>query len=109
VNRIAIVTDSTANLPPEVVEKHNIHVPLAEDAEASVAIFLAHELSGTVEAAQIVQRLAPTLPLHMVQQFPFCSRDFQIAHIVPRKTPCAIWKSRLRLAFSPLTGIAARG
>ena len=114
-NRIAIVTDSTANLPPEVAEEHNIHVlplriiwdgkvlrdgvditpqefyarlrrdgnmpttstlspselievfhPLAEDAEAIVAIFLAHELSGTVEAAQIVQRLAPTLPLHVV-------------------------------------------
>ena len=114
-NRIAIVTDSTANLPPEVAEKHGIHVlplrivwqgkvlrdgvditpqefyarlrrdgnmpttstlspselievfhPLAEDAEAIVAIFLAHELSGTVEAAQIVQRLVPTLPLHVV-------------------------------------------
>lgn len=114
-NRIAIVTDSTANLPPEVVEEHNIHVlplrivwqgkvlrdgvditpqefyarlrrggnmpttstlspselievchPLAEDAEAIVAIFLAHELSGMFEAAQIAQRLAPTLPLHVV-------------------------------------------
>ncbi len=30
------------------------------------------------------------------QQFPFCSRDFQIARILPRKTPCAIAKSRLQ-------------
>ncbi|HEY73464.1 MAG TPA: hypothetical protein G4N99_09360 [Thermoflexia bacterium] len=40
------------------------------------------------------------------QQFPFCSRDFQIASVFPRKAPCAIAKSRLRPDFSPITGIA---
>ncbi|HEY72845.1 MAG: hypothetical protein DRJ03_10435 [Chloroflexi bacterium] len=43
------------------------------------------------------------------QQFPFCSRDFQIACIFPRKAPCAIAKSRLRPDFSPITGIAGFG
>jgi len=33
------------------------------------------------------------------QQFPFCSRDFQIASVFPRKAPCAIAKSRLRPDF----------
>jgi len=115
VNRIAIVTDSVANLPPRVAEEHNIHVlplniiwqgealrdgvdltpeafyarlrtdhympttstitpselletfhALAKEADAIVGIFLAHELSGTCEAAQMTQRLAPTLPLHVV-------------------------------------------
>ncbi|MDY6876767.1 MAG: DegV family protein [Chloroflexota bacterium] len=114
-NHVAIVTDSVANLPPEVAEEYNIHVlplriiwdgkvlrdgvditpqefyarlrtdgnmptttalspselletfrSLAERAEDIVAVFLAHELSGTFEAAQIAQRLAPTLPLHMI-------------------------------------------
>ena len=40
------------------------------------------------------------------QQFPFCSRDFQVACIFPRKASCAIWKLRLRPDFSPITGIA---
>jgi len=115
VNRIAIVTESSSNLPPEVVEEYGIHIlplriiwqekvlrdgiditpqefyarlrtdnympttstltpdemlqvfrPLAEEAEAIVAISLAHELSGTFEAAQIAQQLAPTFPLHVV-------------------------------------------
>jgi len=114
-NRIAIVTDSVANLPAEVTREYNIHVlplkitwrgkvrrdgvditprefytrlradgnmpttstitpsellesfhSLAEDTDAIVAIFLAHELSGTVEAARMAQQLAPTLPLHIV-------------------------------------------
>ena len=113
-NRIAIVTESSANLPPEVVEEYGIHVlplriiwngkalrdgvditpqefyarlrtdnympttsalspselletfhSLAEEAEAIVAILLSRELSGTFEAAQIAQQLAPTLPLHL--------------------------------------------
>ncbi len=112
---IAIVTESSANLPPEVVEEYGIHVlplkiiwqgkvlrdrvditprefyarlrtdghmpttstitpsellesfrSLAEEAKAIMAIFLAHELSGTVKAARMAQQLAPTLPLHVV-------------------------------------------
>ncbi len=31
-----------------------------------MAIFLPHELSGTIEAAQMVKQIAPTLPLHIV-------------------------------------------
>ena len=114
-NRIAIVTESSANLPPEVVEEYGIHVlplriiwngqvlrdgvditpqefyarlrtdhhtptttalspsellrtfrSLAEEAEDIVVILLAHELSGTFEAAQIAHQLALTLPLHLV-------------------------------------------
>jgi len=114
-NRIAIVTESSANLPPEVVEEYGIHVlplkiiwndkvlrdgvditpqefyarlrtdhcmpttsalspsellrtfrSLAEEAEAIVAILLSRDLTGSVEAAQMVQQLAPALPLHLV-------------------------------------------
>ncbi len=35
------------------------------------------------------------------QQFPLCSRDFQIAYIVLRKASCAITKSRLQLDVFP--------
>ncbi|RLC76648.1 MAG: hypothetical protein DRJ03_14960, partial [Chloroflexi bacterium] len=42
----------------------------------------------------------------ILQQFPFCSRDLEIASVFPRKAPCAIAKSRLRPDFSPITGIA---
>ncbi len=114
-SRIAIVTESSANLPPKVVAKYGIHVlplriiwdgkvlrdgvditpqefyarlrmdhcmpttsalspsellrtfrSLSEEAEAIVAILLSQELSGTFEAAQMAQQLAPTLPLHLV-------------------------------------------
>jgi len=114
-SRIAIVTDSASNLPPEVAEKYNIHIlplrliwgeqalrdgvditpselyarmrvddhlpttstfspdnllqvshALVEEYDAIVGVFLAHELSATFETAQTVQRLAPILPLHVV-------------------------------------------
>ncbi|MEA3377532.1 MAG: DegV family protein [Chloroflexota bacterium] len=114
-NRIAVVTESSANLPPEVVEEYRIHVlplrviwqekvfqdgvdiqpeefyarlrtdshmpttsiaspgellptfrSLSEEAEAIVAILLSRDLSTSVEAAQMVQQMAPSLPLHVV-------------------------------------------
>jgi DegV family protein with EDD domain len=49
--------------PSELLESFH---SLAENTDAIVAIFLAHELSGTVEAARMAQQLAPALPLHVV-------------------------------------------
>ncbi|MDY7079337.1 MAG: DegV family protein [Chloroflexota bacterium] len=114
-SHIAIVAESSANLPPEVVEEYNIHVlplriiwegevlrdgvditpqefyarlranghmpttstltpneflavfhSLSEENKAIVAILLSRDLTSSVEAAKMAQRLAPTLPLHVV-------------------------------------------
>ncbi len=39
---------------------------LYKNSKEIVAIFLSHELSGAIEAAQMVKQMAPTLPLHIV-------------------------------------------
>jgi hypothetical protein len=41
-----------------------------------------------------------------LQQFPLFSRDSQIPYTAPREASCAITKSRLQLAFFPITGFA---
>ncbi len=55
---------TTSTIAPE--ELLQVLRPLAEEGKSIVAIFLAHELSATVDVAQKVQLLAPTLPLHVV-------------------------------------------
>ena len=55
---------TTSTIAPE--ELLQVLRPPAEEGKSIVAIFLAHELSATVDVAQKVQLLAPTLPLHVV-------------------------------------------
>jgi len=55
---------TTSTIAPE--ELLQVLRPLAEEGKPIVAIFLAHELSATVDVAQKVQLLEPTLPLHVV-------------------------------------------
>ena len=111
-SQVAIVTESSSNLPPELVKRYDITVlplrinwkgqslrdgiditslefyarletddegpkttaitpvelgdavrALAQKADAVVAILLSRHLSGSVEVAQTVQRMEPSLPL----------------------------------------------